>query len=83
MRVVLTGATGTIGRPLVSALLAAGDDVVVLARDAGRARAAMPEAVQIHAWPEPTREAPPEAALSGADAVVNLMGEPVVQYRTL
>jgi uncharacterized protein len=83
MRVVLTGATGTIGRPLTAALLAYGDDVVVLSRDAERAAAALPDGVEIHAWPQPTEELPPPAALTGADAVVNLMGEPVAQYWTL
>jgi uncharacterized protein len=83
MRVVLTGATGTIGRALTSALLAGGDEVVALSRDAGRARGVLPEAVEIHAWQQPTTEPPPAAALSGADAVVNLMGETVAQYWTL
>jgi uncharacterized protein (TIGR01777 family) len=83
MRVVLTGATGTIGSSLTSALLADGHEVVVLSRDAERAAAALPEAVEAHAWRQPTKDLPPEAALTGADAVVNLMGEPVAQYWTL
>jgi uncharacterized protein len=83
MRVVLTGATGTIGRPLVSELLTGGDEVVVLSRDAERAARTLPDSVEVHTWARPTADAPPEAALSGADAVVNLMGEPVAQYWTL
>jgi uncharacterized protein (TIGR01777 family) len=55
----------------------------VLTRDPDKAARALPDAVEIHAWREPTSDAPPEAALSGADAVVNLMGEPVAQYWTL
>lgn len=79
MRVAVTGATGLIGRTLVAALLARGDEVVALSRDADRARQALADGVEVHAWPEPTDEPPPEAALAGADAVANLLGEPVAQ----
>lgn len=41
MKVTVTGATGTIGRALVSELRGRGDDVTVLTRDAGRAREAL------------------------------------------
>ena len=79
MRVAVTGATGLIGRAVVQALLARGDAVVALSRDADRARQALGGAVEAHAWPKPTDEPPPEAALSGADAVLHLLGEPVAQ----
>ncbi|MBV9942457.1 MAG: TIGR01777 family oxidoreductase [Solirubrobacterales bacterium] len=79
MRVVVTGATGTIGRAFVAALVDRGDEVVALSRDAARARDALGDRVQTHAWSTPGDEPPPEAALAGADAVVNLLGEPVAQ----
>ena len=79
MRVVVTGATGVLGRALVDALLARGDEVVALSRDADRARQASGNRVEAHAWLRPADEPPPEAALAGADAVVNLLGEPVAQ----
>jgi uncharacterized protein len=82
MRVVITGATGLIGATLVRALLDRGHQVVVLSRDEGRARQALGEGVEPHAWARPTEEAPPEAALAGADAVVHLLGEPVAQRWT-
>jgi len=82
MRVVVTGATGTIGRALVSALLARGEEVVALSRDASRARRSLGEEVEPHAWPSPMDEPPPEAALTGADAVVHLLGEPIAQRWT-
>jgi len=82
MRVVVTGATGTIGRALVSALLARGEEVVALSRDAGRARRSLGDEVEPHAWPSPMDEPPPEAALTGADAVVHLLGEPIAQRWT-
>ena len=82
MRVVVSGATGMIGRSLVSALLARGEDVVALSRDAGRGRRALDDRVEVHAWADPLREPPPADALAGADAVVHLIGEPVAQRWT-
>lgn len=82
MRVVVSGATGTIGRTLVGELLRAGHDVIALSRDAGRAQAILGEAVKITVWPDPTAESPPGEALEGADAVVHLLGEPIAQRWT-
>src|SRR5437588_11239341 len=82
MRVVLTGATGMIGGALVNALLARGDAVAALVRDEGRARSRLGDRVELHEWPEPDSDAPPPPALAGADAVVNLMGEPIAQRWT-
>jgi uncharacterized protein len=82
MRVVVTGATGLIGRALVKALGDRGDEVVALSRDADRARQTLGERIQAHAWPDPAGAPPPEAALAGADAVVHLLGEPVAQRWT-
>ena len=79
MRVVVTGATGMIGRSLVSALLARGEEVVGLSRDAERGRRALDDRVVVHAWPDPLAEPPPSDALAGADAVVHLIGAPVAQ----
>ena len=79
MRVVVTGATGTIGRELISALLARGEDVVALSRDAARARRTLGDEVEASAWPDPMGEPPPADALAGADAVVHLLGEPIAQ----
>jgi uncharacterized protein (TIGR01777 family) len=82
MRVAVTGATGVLGQALVTALLARGDEVVALSRDADRARQTLGDRVQALAWPSPTNTLPPEGALAGADAVVNLSGEPVAQRWT-
>ncbi len=79
MRIAVTGATGLIGRAVVQALLARGEEVVALPRDSNRARQALGGEVEAHAWPKPTDEPPPEAALAEADAVVHLLGEPVAQ----
>ena len=34
MKIVVTGATGFLGKPIVTALLARGDEITVLSRDA-------------------------------------------------
>lgn len=49
-RIVVTGATGYIGRRLVDAALAAGFDVVALVRDEGKAREHLPAGVTFRAW---------------------------------
>ena len=80
MRVLVTGATGLIGRSVCRTLLARGDDVVGLTRDPERARAA-DSSVTWHAW-DPVAERPPAAAIEGVDAVVNLVGENINQRLT-
>ena len=78
MRVTVTGATGTIGRGLVDALLDRGDSVTVLSRDPDRARSALGD-VRALAWREPKSEPPPLEALEAQEGVVHLLGEPVAQ----
>ena len=75
-RVTLTGATGLLGTRLVRALRERGDEVTVLSRDPGKARAAL--GVEAHAW-DPTGGPAPVEALAGRDAVVHLAGENVAQ----
>jgi uncharacterized protein (TIGR01777 family) len=79
-RIVVSGATGFIGRRLVEALVARGDEVTVLSRDPGTARATFAEPVRIEWWnPNPRIEAP--APNIEADAVVHLAGEQAVGRR--
>lgn len=80
MRVLVTGASGTIGRALCDALFARGDDVVGLTREPGRARGANPR-VTWHKW-DPTLERPDPAAFEGVDGVVHLLGERIDQRWT-
>ncbi|MBV9004872.1 MAG: TIGR01777 family oxidoreductase [Solirubrobacterales bacterium] len=82
MRVVITGSTGTIGLSLARALHARGDDVVALSRNRRHAAEILGETAQVHEWAEPKQSAPPHEALAGADAVVNLLGEPIAQRWT-
>lgn len=79
MRVVVTGATGLIGRALIAELLTQGDQVVALSRGAEHARRRLSAGVEIREWRDPKGSPPPTEALSGADAVVHLLGEPIAQ----
>jgi uncharacterized protein len=80
MRVLITGASGTIGLAVCDALLARGDEVVGLTRSPEKA-AQKNAKVTWHAW-NPTLERPPEAALAEVDGVINLVGEPINQRWT-
>jgi len=80
VRVLVTGASGTIGQALCDALFARGDDVVGLTRDPSRSRQANPR-VTWHRW-EPTLERPDPAAFEGVDGVVHLLGERIDQKWT-
>jgi uncharacterized protein (TIGR01777 family) len=65
MRVTVTGATGTIGGAVVTALTQRGDEVTTLSRSSN--------------WPSPTTEQPPAEVVKGRDAVVHLLGEQIAQ----
>ncbi len=65
MRVTVTGATGTIGRAVVTALAQRGDEVTPLSRSSN--------------WPSPKSAPPPPDALLGRDGVVHLLGEQIAQ----
>jgi hypothetical protein len=80
MKVAVTGATGLIGRAVVRELVARGDDVVALSRDA--ARADLGPEVEVHSWRAPKEEPPPAAAFADVEGVLHLLGEPVAQRWT-
>jgi uncharacterized protein (TIGR01777 family) len=71
MRVAITGASGLIGRPLVEALRARGDEVTSFSRDPERGVT----------W-DPLSEPAPDEALCGRDAVVHLAAESIAQRWT-
>jgi uncharacterized protein (TIGR01777 family) len=80
VKVLVTGASGTIGQALCDALFARGDDVVGLTRNPGSARSANPR-VDWRKW-DPTLERPDPAAFDGVDGVVHLLGERIDQRWT-
>jgi uncharacterized protein len=76
MKVVVTGATGLVGKVLVRQLLEAGDEVIVLTRNPTKANLILGNKCHYHQWIN-TQELPPSEALEGAEAVINLMGETI------
>jgi uncharacterized protein (TIGR01777 family) len=80
--VAVTGATGTIGRAVVRALVDRGDDVIALSRDPKRAESVLGADVEAFTWRDPKSEPAPAEALREAEAVVHLLGEPVSQRWT-
>lgn len=78
MRVTVTGASGLIGRALVTRLLAAGHQVTALSHDPARTRRSLPAEVDAQRW-EPLSAPAPADALADRDAVVHLAGEPIAQ----
>ena len=50
MRIVITGGTGMIGRPLVSSLADDGHELIVLSRHPEKQRPAMPANVALRRW---------------------------------
>jgi hypothetical protein len=80
MRVFLTGGSGYIGRAIVDALLARGDQAVVVTRDVPRARAALPEAVELVEG-DPGTAGPWQTWVDGCDGAINLAGESLAAQR--
>lgn len=81
MRIVLTGATGFIGRSLTDVLVARGDTVTALTRNPTRAKTILPSAVTSMYWSTEGDAGSWKNAISEADAVINLAGEPVAGKR--
>lgn len=79
-RVVISGATGFVGRRLADALVRRGDEVIALTRDpfSERARRALPDSIRLERW-DPRGD--PSALALDADAVVHLAGERAVGRR--
>jgi hypothetical protein len=74
MKILLTGATGFLGRAIAKRLAAGGHTLVALARDPVRAQAALPRLERAFAW---RADGPPAEAFAGVEAIVNLAGETV------
>jgi uncharacterized protein (TIGR01777 family) len=79
MRILVTGATGFIGRRVCEVLHRRGESVVALARDPLRAHAQLYGRARVVGW-DPPHDGPWQAELAQVDAIVNLAGESVVGH---
>jgi uncharacterized protein len=84
MKIAVTGATGFVGTRLIERLQQEGHQILVLTRDAERARQIFPTtafpSMEILAY-TPLESGPWQAQISGCDGVVNLAGAPIADSR--
>lgn len=78
MKVLITGATGLIGRSLCASLSDKGNTVIGISRSPETAHGVA--AAELKKWDSDSAPFPTEA-LAGVDAVVHLAGEPIVAHR--
>jgi uncharacterized protein (TIGR01777 family) len=76
MNILITGATGFVGRRLCEMLHQAGHTVRALSRDSVAAKQRVPHLKEVFPW-NPLQELPPLQAFEGCDAVINLAGESI------
>ncbi len=74
MRVIITGGTGNLGRPLAARLVEAGHEVIVLSRDPEGKKRLLPQAVRLERWDGRTAQGWGRLA-DGAWAIINFAGE--------
>lgn len=80
MRVLITGATGLIGREIGKVLAEKGHELLVVSRSLAKARELLPFPCEIITG-DLTKEVLKDERLGRVDAVINLIGEPVVGGR--
>jgi uncharacterized protein (TIGR01777 family) len=80
MKVLVTGATGFVGKRVVKQLLDKGDEVVVLTRNIAKGALCLGSKCKYFLWNDTTM-APPAEAFAGVDGVIHLMGEGIAEKR--
>lgn len=80
MKVLVTGATGFVGKEVVKQLLTNGDEVMVLTRNVAKAALKMGSRCRYFQWQD-TSSLPPLEAFEGVEGVINLMGEGIADKR--
>lgn len=78
MKVLMTGATGLIGRKLCASLAQDGHHLVALSRSPERISGLAAD--EVHKW-EPQSGPPPSRVLENIDVVINLAGSPIADGR--
>lgn len=81
MKILITGATGFVGKLLTTKLVNSGHEIHVLSRDKNKAKAIFPSnKISVFEWRD-NLSMPPAEAVSGIDGVINLMGENIGDKR--
>lgn len=79
-KVLITGATGLIGREICLKLFSEGAEIVALSRDAKKAKALLGIPCETYDW-NPTESTPPLEAYRGVTSVIHLAGESIAEGR--
>jgi NAD dependent epimerase/dehydratase family enzyme len=80
MKILMTGATGLIGREIGKVLVEKGHQLLVVSRDAEKARETLPFPAEVIVG-DLNKGPLSDERLASVEAVINLMGEPVVGAR--
>ncbi len=80
MKILITGATGLVGKEIGKALFAKGHDLVVVSRNPNKAQKNLPFPCEIIKW-KGEEEAFPLQALAGTKALIHLAGESIGEGR--
>jgi len=80
LRILITGATGFLGRPLTENLCAQGHEVTALVRHPPSAQALLPQAVRLQAWRAGHTLAAGFIASADYEAVIHLAGASIGQW---
>lgn len=80
MKILLTGATGFIGKDIIDLLLRDNHQIVILTRNVEKAKAKLPFPFEFYAW-NPEKEIPPAASFQNIDGVIHLAGEGIAEKR--
>jgi uncharacterized protein (TIGR01777 family) len=82
MKILISGATGLIGKQLVKTLSDKGnDELVLLARNKSKAEKMFSEKVSVFEWRNPASDMVAQEAFEGVDAIIHLAGEPIAEGR--
>jgi uncharacterized protein len=79
--VILTGATGLIGKKIFNSLNSRGDKVIIIARNAAKAASHFPAGTEITGWDFKTITPQLAEALSQAEGIIHLAGENIFSRR--
>jgi uncharacterized protein len=80
MKVLVTGATGFVGKRIVKQLVENGDEVIILTRNIAKAALTLGSQCKYYHWPN-TLEKPPVEAFNGVEGIIHLMGEGIADKR--